>query len=134
MANLTRRQHRLPLPCVISLNGGWTPTDPEHNMPGHDLGYTRYDKMARRGLLHRICRRARGDPPRLAAFCLRCAVAQLTGSMLLLRCDLPVVGAGLRGMQGSGGARRSVLRDDFVDMTAAVADHEHDVYDPGRRA
>jgi thiamine pyrophosphate-dependent acetolactate synthase large subunit-like protein len=33
----------LPLPCVISLNGGWT-ADPEHNKRGHDLGYTRYDK------------------------------------------------------------------------------------------
>jgi hypothetical protein len=32
---------------VISLNGGWT-ADPAHNKPGRDLGYTRYDKMARR--------------------------------------------------------------------------------------
>ena len=30
---------------MISLNGGWT-GDPEHNKPGRDLGYTRYDKMA----------------------------------------------------------------------------------------
>jgi hypothetical protein len=34
-----------PLPCVMSLNGGWT-ADPERNKPGRDLGYTRYDKMA----------------------------------------------------------------------------------------
>jgi len=31
--------------CVISLNGCWT-ADSEHNKPGRDLGYTRYDKMA----------------------------------------------------------------------------------------
>jgi hypothetical protein len=35
-------------PMRDQLECGWTPTDPEHNMPGHDLGYTRYDKMARR--------------------------------------------------------------------------------------
>jgi thiamine pyrophosphate-dependent acetolactate synthase large subunit-like protein len=38
-------RHKLPLLCVISLNGGWT-ADPERNKPGRDLGYTRYDKMA----------------------------------------------------------------------------------------
>ena len=41
----TTVRHKLPLLCVISLNGGWT-ADPEHNKPGRDLGYTRYDKMA----------------------------------------------------------------------------------------
>ncbi len=41
----TAVRHKLPLLCVISLNGGWT-ADPEHNKPGRDLGYTRYDKMA----------------------------------------------------------------------------------------
>ncbi|MGC2199641.1 MAG: thiamine pyrophosphate-dependent enzyme [Stellaceae bacterium] len=41
----TAVRHKLPLFCVISLNGGWT-ADPEHNKPGRDLGYTRYDKMA----------------------------------------------------------------------------------------
>jgi thiamine pyrophosphate-dependent acetolactate synthase large subunit-like protein len=41
----TAVRHNLPLLCVISLNGGWT-ADPEHNKPGRDLGYTRYDKMA----------------------------------------------------------------------------------------
>src|SRR5213592_2390777 len=41
----TAVRHKLPLLCVISLNGGWT-ADPERNKPGRDLGYTRYDKMA----------------------------------------------------------------------------------------
>jgi thiamine pyrophosphate-dependent acetolactate synthase large subunit-like protein len=41
----TAVRHRLPLLCVVSLNGGWT-ADPERNKPGRDLGYTRYDKMA----------------------------------------------------------------------------------------
>jgi thiamine pyrophosphate-dependent acetolactate synthase large subunit-like protein len=40
-----RVRHKLPLLCVISLNGGRT-ADPEHNKPGRDLGYTRYDIMA----------------------------------------------------------------------------------------
>jgi hypothetical protein len=63
----TAVRHKLPLLCVVSLNGGWT-ADPERNKPGRDLGYTRYDKMAEaRGLLRRICRRARGRPPGFAA-------------------------------------------------------------------
>jgi thiamine pyrophosphate-dependent acetolactate synthase large subunit-like protein len=41
----TAERHKLPLLCVISLNGGWT-ADPERNKPGRDLGYTRYDIMA----------------------------------------------------------------------------------------
>jgi thiamine pyrophosphate-dependent acetolactate synthase large subunit-like protein len=41
----TAVRHKLPLLCVISLNGGWT-ADPERDKPGRDLGYTRYDKMA----------------------------------------------------------------------------------------
>ena len=41
----TAVRHKLPLLCVISLNGGWT-ADPDHSKPGRDLGYTRYDKMA----------------------------------------------------------------------------------------
>ena len=41
----TAVRHKLPLVCIISLNGGWT-ADPEHNKPGRYLGYTRYDKMA----------------------------------------------------------------------------------------
>jgi thiamine pyrophosphate-dependent acetolactate synthase large subunit-like protein len=41
----TAVRHKLPLLCVIGLNGGWT-ADPERNKPGRDLGYTRYDKMA----------------------------------------------------------------------------------------
>ena len=41
----TAVRHKLPLLCIISLNGGWT-ADPNHTKPGRDLGYTRYDKMA----------------------------------------------------------------------------------------
>jgi thiamine pyrophosphate-dependent acetolactate synthase large subunit-like protein len=41
----TAVRHKLPLLCVISLNGGWT-ADPDRDKPGRDLGYTRYDKMA----------------------------------------------------------------------------------------
>ena len=41
----TAVRHKLPLSCVISLNGGWT-ADPEGNKPGRHLGSTRYDKMA----------------------------------------------------------------------------------------
>ena len=33
--------YKLPLLCVISLNGGWT-ADPERNKPHRDLGDTRY--------------------------------------------------------------------------------------------
>jgi len=33
----------LPLLCVISLNGGWTP-DAEHNKPARDLRNTRYEQ------------------------------------------------------------------------------------------
>ena len=63
----TAVRHKLPLLCVISLNGGWT-ADPERNKPGRDLGYTRYDKMAEAlGLLCRICRTAGGNPPGPAA-------------------------------------------------------------------
>src|SRR5215471_16892839 len=56
------------------------------------------------------------------------------GSLLLvlLRGNFPVVGAGL-GRHRSGGTRRGELRNDFVDMTAAIADHKQDVYDTGRR-
>ena len=41
----TAVRHKIPLICVISLNGGWT-ADPDGTKPGRDLGYTRYDKMA----------------------------------------------------------------------------------------
>jgi hypothetical protein len=37
-------RHKRPLMCII-ISGGWT-ADPNHNKPGRDLGYTRYDKMA----------------------------------------------------------------------------------------
>src|SRR5260221_1982397 len=41
----TAVRHKLPLLCVISLNGGWT-ADPPRTKPGRDLGSTRYDIMA----------------------------------------------------------------------------------------
>jgi thiamine pyrophosphate-dependent acetolactate synthase large subunit-like protein len=41
----TAVRHKLPLLVVISNNGGWT-ADPNHDKPGRDLGYTRYDKLA----------------------------------------------------------------------------------------
>src|SRR6202047_2173953 len=41
----TAVRHKLPLLCVISLNGGWA-GDPQRDKPGRDLGYTRYDIMA----------------------------------------------------------------------------------------
>lgn len=41
----TAVRHKIPLMCVISLNGGWT-ADPDGTKPGRDLGYTRYDHMA----------------------------------------------------------------------------------------
>ena len=63
----TAVRHKLPLLCVISLNGGWT-ADPEGDKPGRYLGYTRYDKMAEAlGCYARICRTARGHPPGPAA-------------------------------------------------------------------
>jgi thiamine pyrophosphate-dependent acetolactate synthase large subunit-like protein len=42
----TAVRHGLPLLVVISLNGGWT-ADPEKTKPGRDLGYTRFDEMAK---------------------------------------------------------------------------------------
>jgi len=43
----TAVRHRLPVITVISLNGGWTGTDPGEATPaGRELGFTRYDKMA----------------------------------------------------------------------------------------
>jgi thiamine pyrophosphate-dependent acetolactate synthase large subunit-like protein len=41
----TAVRHRIPILVVISLNGGWT-ADANHEKPGRDLGYTRFDKMA----------------------------------------------------------------------------------------
>jgi thiamine pyrophosphate-dependent acetolactate synthase large subunit-like protein len=41
----TAVRHNLPVLVVISLNGGWT-ADPNHDKPGRDLGYTRYERMA----------------------------------------------------------------------------------------
>jgi thiamine pyrophosphate-dependent acetolactate synthase large subunit-like protein len=42
----TAIRHRIPVLVVISLNGGWT-ADPKGEKPGRDLGYSRYDEMAR---------------------------------------------------------------------------------------
>ncbi len=41
----TAVRHKIPVVCVVSLNGGWT-ADPDGTKPGRQLGYTRYDKMA----------------------------------------------------------------------------------------
>ena len=41
----TAVRHKVPLLCVISLNGGWT-ADPDGTKPGRDLGYTRFDVIA----------------------------------------------------------------------------------------
>jgi thiamine pyrophosphate-dependent acetolactate synthase large subunit-like protein len=41
----TAVRHKIPLLCVISLNGGWT-GDPKREKAGRELGYTRFDKMA----------------------------------------------------------------------------------------
>jgi hypothetical protein len=63
-------RHKLPLLCVISLNGGWS-ADPEGNKPGRYLGYTplRQDGRGARQL-RRVCRRARGHPTGGPAACL----------------------------------------------------------------
>jgi acetolactate synthase-1/2/3 large subunit len=42
----TAVRHNLPVITVISLNGGWT-ADPKGEKPGRDLGYTRFDEMAK---------------------------------------------------------------------------------------
>ena len=42
----TAVRHKLPVLVVISLNGGWT-ADPNKEKPGRDLGYTRFDELAR---------------------------------------------------------------------------------------
>ncbi|GAA4341390.1 thiamine pyrophosphate-binding protein [Pigmentiphaga soli] len=42
----TAVRHRLPVLVVISLNGGWT-ADPNRDKPGRELGYTRFDEIAR---------------------------------------------------------------------------------------
>jgi thiamine pyrophosphate-dependent acetolactate synthase large subunit-like protein len=42
----TAVRHGLPVITVISLNGGWT-ADPKRDKPGRELGYTRYDEMAK---------------------------------------------------------------------------------------
>jgi thiamine pyrophosphate-dependent acetolactate synthase large subunit-like protein len=41
----TAVRHKIPVLVIVSLNGGWT-ADPNHDKPGRELGYTRYDKMA----------------------------------------------------------------------------------------
>ena len=42
----TAVRHKLPMLVVISLNGGWT-ADPDGTKPGRELGYTRFDEMAK---------------------------------------------------------------------------------------
>jgi len=42
----TAMRHRIPVLVVISLNGGWT-ADPKKEKPGRDLGYTRFDLIAK---------------------------------------------------------------------------------------
>jgi thiamine pyrophosphate-dependent acetolactate synthase large subunit-like protein len=42
----TAIRHKIPVLVVISLNGGWT-ADPKREKPGRELGYTRFDEMAR---------------------------------------------------------------------------------------
>ena len=42
----TAVRHNIPVMVVISCNGGWT-ADPQQNKPGRNLGYTRYDKVAK---------------------------------------------------------------------------------------
>jgi len=42
----TAVRHRIPVLVVISLNGGWT-ADPAGDKPGRNLGYTRFDLIAR---------------------------------------------------------------------------------------
>jgi thiamine pyrophosphate-dependent acetolactate synthase large subunit-like protein len=39
----TAVRHKLPILTVISLNGGWTG---DRTLPGSDLGYTRFDRVA----------------------------------------------------------------------------------------
>ena len=42
----TAVRHDVPVLVIISLNGGWT-ADPDRDKPGRELGYTRYDEIAR---------------------------------------------------------------------------------------
>lgn len=42
----TAFRHKIPVLVVVSLNGGWT-ADPKREKPGRDLGYTRFDEMAK---------------------------------------------------------------------------------------
>jgi len=42
----TAARHKIPVLVVISLNGGWT-ADANREKPGRELGYTRFDEMAR---------------------------------------------------------------------------------------
>jgi acetolactate synthase-1/2/3 large subunit len=42
----TAVRHKLPVLVVISLNGGWT-ADPKREKAGRELGYTRFDEVAK---------------------------------------------------------------------------------------
>ncbi|MBI2859466.1 MAG: thiamine pyrophosphate-binding protein [Chloroflexi bacterium] len=39
-------RHKLPIVVVINNNGGWSAADPDSQITGRDLGFTRYDKIA----------------------------------------------------------------------------------------
>src|SRR5262249_15712689 len=93
---------------VISLNGGWT-GDPEPTTCQATISATSATTRWRGvGLLHRICRRARGDPPPPCLLLLSVSRRPTGCSLLLLRRDLPGVGAGLR-RHGCGLERRGQL-------------------------
>jgi hypothetical protein len=51
----TAARYKLPLLCVVSLNGGWT-ADPERNKPGRDLGDALWQDRRVLGLRCRKCR------------------------------------------------------------------------------
>lgn len=42
----TARRHNTPILVIVSVNGGWS-ADPKRDKPGRDLGYTRYDELAK---------------------------------------------------------------------------------------
>src|SRR5271155_5803296 len=77
MANLTRRQALIAAPMCDQLE--WRPDrrPPSTTSPAAISATRAMTRWRGAGLLCRICRRARGDPPRLAPFRLARAVAQL---------------------------------------------------------
>ena len=58
----TAMRHNIPVLVIVSLNGGWT-ADPDKNKPGRDLGYTRYDEIARAlGAYAELVKQAHANP------------------------------------------------------------------------